>query len=468
MRRLFRCVLALTAALIIATGAADARQPAKRKAKGRSKPKTERTMGDVKREQTATRKRIEETDRRLRDNDKELNKRMGELRSLNADIATSTARVKTINTRLDSIGGAITHTSDSIAILEGDLAGLRRAYASAMNAIQPSGERLNAMSFLFSADSFSEAWSRLRYLRRFGEWRRRKAEAITEQMDRIAERRIHLTRLRHNQDVMRREAESERRSLQTKQDESKKLVASLRREDSRLRSQLVEQQKREQALDRELDRIIAAEQERMAREEAERKRREAAAKNKGSAKKDAPAANTAKNSSKPKSGRGAEPVSSDDAASARAATQTAANTSPSALTGSFAANKGRLLFPVAGKYKVVRPFGRHPHPTLPHVVLDNSGIDIETGVGATARAVFKGTVSAIFHQPGYGAIVMLRHGKYLTVYAGLSSVTVAKGQSVGAGQTLGSVAEGSRPGFGQLHFEVRNEKSKLNPSNWVK
>lgn len=459
MNCLSRYALVLTAALAVAAGAADARQPAKRKAKGRAKPKTERTMGDVKREQTATRKRIEETDRRLRDNDKELNKRMGELRSLNADIATSTVRVKTIDTRLDSIGGAITHTSDSIALLEHELDDLRRAYASAMNAIQPSGERLNVIHFLFSAENFSEAWSRLRYLRRFGEWRRRKAEDITVQMDRIAERRIHLTRLRHNQDVMRREAENERRSLQTKQDESKKLVASLRREDSRLRSQLVEQQKRELALDRELERIIAAEQERMAREEAERKRREAAAKKGGKA----PATPT----SGPKGG-GPEPVSSDDAASARAATQTAANTSPSALTGSFAANKGRLLFPVAGKYKVVRPFGRHPHPTLPHVVLDNSGIDIETGVGATARAVFKGTVSAIFHQPGYGAIVMLRHGKYLTVYAGLSSVTVAKGQSVGAGQTLGSVAEGSRPGFGQLHFEVRNEKSKLNPSNWVK
>ncbi|MDE5734463.1 MAG: peptidoglycan DD-metalloendopeptidase family protein [Duncaniella sp.] len=464
MSRLSRYALALTAALALAAGSADARQQSGRKAKTRTRPKTERTMGDVKKEQTATRKRIEETDRRLKNNDRELNRRMGELRSLNADISASTARVKSIGTRIDSLGGAITGTSDSIAILEGNLKDLRRAYASAMNAIQPSGERLNTMTFFFSASSFSEAWSRLRYLRRFGEWRRRKAEAITEQMDRIAERRIHLTRLRHDQDVMRREAESERRALQTKQDESRKLVASLRREDSRLRSQLAEQQRREQALDRELDRIIAAEQERMAREEAERKRSEAAARNKVAAKKDAPASPATAN----KGAKTPEPVSPDEAASARAATKTAAATSPSALTGSFAANKGRLLFPVAGKYKVVKPFGRHPHPTLPHVVLDNSGIDIETGVGATARAVFKGTVSAIFRQPGYGAIVMLRHGKYLTVYAGLSSVAVTKGQSVGAGQTLGSVAEGSRPGFGQLHFEVRNEKSKLNPSNWVK
>ncbi|MDE6418738.1 MAG: peptidoglycan DD-metalloendopeptidase family protein [Duncaniella sp.] len=462
LRTLIRPLLILVALVLIGAGDASARTPNKGKAKPKQKPKTERTMGDVKREQTATRKRIEETSGRLKDTDRELNRRMGELRSLNADIATSTARVGVIDSRIDSLRGAITGTSDSIAILETELEGLRKAYAAALNAIQPSGGRLNTTGFLFGAQTFGEAWSRLRYLRRFGEWRREKAEDISRQLDRIADRRQHLTRLRHDQDLMRREAVKEHKSLKAKQDESKQMVASLRREDGRLRAQLAEQQKRERALDRELDRIIAAEQERMAREEAERKRREAA---KANAKD--PAA--AKSTQSPKGGgASATGPSAEDVASARATTRTAANTAPSALTGSFAANKGKLLFPVAGKYKVTRPFGRQPHPTLPHVTLDNSGIDIETGVGATARAVFKGTVSAIFRQPGYGAIVMLRHGNYLTVYAGLSSVSVAKGQSVSTGQTLGAVAEGTRPGFGQLHFEVRNEKSKLNPSNWVK
>lgn len=462
LRKLAHALLIILAALVIGVGELSARTPRKGTSKPKAKPKTERTMGDVKREQTATRKRIEETSGRLKDNDRELNRRMGELRSLNADIATSTARVGVINSRIDSLRGAISGTSDSIAILEAELEGLRKAYASALNAIQPSGGRLNATGFLFGAHSFGEAWSRLRYLRRFGEWRREKAEDISRQVDRIADRRQHLTRLRHDQDLMRREAVNEQKSLKAKQDESKQMVASLRREDGRLRAQLAEQQKRERALDRELDRIIAAEQERMAREEAERKRREAAAAKGNAAKKEGTAPKGGGTSAAP-AGK-----SADEVASARAATRTAANTAPSALTGSFAANKGKLLFPVAGKYKITRAFGRQPHPTLPHVTLDNSGIDIETGVGASARAVFKGTVSAIFRQPGYGAIVMLRHGNYLTVYAGLASVSVSKGQSVQAGQTIGAVAEGTRPGFGQLHFEVRNEKSKLNPSNWVK
>ena len=52
------------------------------------------------------------------------------------------------------------------------------------------------------------------------------------------------------------------------------MVTSLRKEDSALRAMLKEQKRKSAALDRELDRLIAAEQARIAREEAERARRE--------------------------------------------------------------------------------------------------------------------------------------------------------------------------------------------------
>ena len=124
---------------------------------------------------------------------------------------------------------------------------------------------------------------------------------------------------------------------------------------------------------------------------------------------------------------------------------------------------------MSGRYKIVRQFGRQPHPTQRHVVTDNSGIDIEVPTGTSARAVFDGTVSAIFRQDGFNTIVMLRHGKYLTVYAGLSACNVRQGQHIKAGHLLGSIhsdpADDNRT---ILHFEVRDERQKLNPILWVK
>lgn len=450
----------LTTVMLALCVPADAGGASRRRAR-KSAPKQPQSVENVRREQTRAQKVISETAQKIDRTNEELNRRMGQLNSLNADIETQTATVNRLRSHVDSIGGQIRLTTDSIAILERDLEGLRCSYAKAMARLQPSAGSLDAINFLFSASSFSEAWSRLRYLRRFASWRENKAAEINRAVDRIASRRQHLTSLRHTQDVERRRAEEQQRVLRDKQDQSRQLVASLRKEDSRLRAQLKEQQRKAAALDRQLDRLIAEEQRRIAREEAERKKkeqREAAQRRKA-----------AKNSPASKSPvKSAATPSAAEIASSKAVTKKAAATSPSSLTGSFAQNKGRMLFPVGGSYKIVRRFGRQPHPTLSHVWVDNSGIDIETGTGSSARAVFGGTVSAIFRQDGYGSIVMLRHGSYVTVYAGLSSVAVTQGQDVKAGQTIGTIARAAGRDVAELHFEVRNERTKLNPTAWVR
>lgn len=329
---------------------------------------------------------------------------------------------------------------------------------------------MNALSFIFSAKSFAEAYQRVRYLRQFSAWREKKAAAIEEAIGRIAERRQHLTNLRHAQDKAYRKAEDTRRVLAQQQDESKQLVSNLRKEDSALRKSLTEQKKRASALDRELDKLIAAEQARIAREEAARKKREAQAKRKASQQasaKEKQGATVANNQASSSSSEASK--SAKDVASANARTQTAASTAANELSGSFESNKGKLLFPVSGTYKIVRKFGRQPHPTLPHVETDNSGIDIEVKKGAQARAVYAGKVSYIFKQDGFNSIVMVRHGKYITIYAGLASVGVKQGDNVKAGQNLGTIySDPDDANRTILHFEIRNERQKLNPTLWVR
>ena len=69
---------------------------------------------------------------------------------------------------------------------------------------------------------------------------------------------------------------------------------------------------------------------------------------------------------------------------------------------------------------------------------------------------------------GYDNVVMVRHGRYITVYAGLSSLAVHKGTVVKPGTVLGTVlTDADNPQRAVLHFEVRNEKQKLNPLEWV-
>ncbi len=439
----------LLPALLLTSVDAGARQTRKKTVKQtRQTSAPARSMETVKKEQDAARLKISETSTRIETTGVELRRQLNRLNTINADMETTSADVDRLRTHIDSIGSHITATSDSIAILERDLESLRQAYAQALRRLQPAAGHLNKLSFIFSARSFAEARARIRYLNRFARWRERKAEDINLAIDRIAERRRHLTGLRHAQDRAYRQAEDARQKLVRQQEESKKLVSSLQSRNKELQTELANQKRKAAALDKELDRLIAAEQAKIAREEAARKKAQGGGKSGG-------------NSSS------STPSSSSSATTAEE--RRAADTDPSGLSGSFESCKGRMLFPVAGSYKLIRKFGRQPHPTLPHVMTDNAGIDVEVSGGTAVRAVFGGTVSAIFKQDGFNSIVMLRHGRYLTVYAGLGSVAVRKGETVKAGQTLGSLfSDPANYDKGTLHFEIRDERRKLNPLQWVK
>ena len=64
---------------------------------------------------------------------------------------------------------------------------------------------------------------------------------------------------------------------------------------------------------------------------------------------------------------------------------------------------------------------------------------------------------------------MIRHGKYMTVYANLGSITVSTGQKIKAGQNIGTVFTDSNDSNRSiLHFEIRNQRLKENPESWLK
>ena len=62
---------------------------------------------------------------------------------------------------------------------------------------------------------------------------------------------------------------------------------------------------------------------------------------------------------------------------------------------------------------------------------------------------------------------MVRHGSYLSVYANLSSISVRQGQKLSANEQIGSIGKDEN-GRNVMHFELRRERSKLNPLEWVK
>ncbi len=440
--------------------------------------KRTRSVSSVKQEQKANAQAITKTPHHLDEKAKATSRTLNALNTLGAEIRQQNDSIASINHQIDSIDSAMKHINDSIVTLDGKLNALRDSYARSVTRIRNSQQgSMDKLAFIFSAESFTQAYRRFRYLGEFSKWRKRRNDEIKAVQARLEKQRDELTRLQGVKSGMLTRMNVARNDLEKKQNETSALVAKLKKEGASLKKVLRQKEAQARALDNELDRLIAEEQRRQAEEEkrrqAEEKRKEQErllaeenARKKQQQKEQEAKAAPAK-AEQPERKAVAQPKPASTAA--KPATNYAMAETSRKLTGSFESNKGRLLFPVNGKYKIVRPFGRHKHPDLPHVTTDNGGIDIEVPAGGTARAVFDGTVSEVFRLPGYNTIVMVRHGKYLTIYANLSNISVKKGDALKQGQTIGTIY--SDPDDGNrsiLHFELRQEKQKLNPTAWVR
>lgn len=447
-----RSIITFLVAAVIVAATADAATQKKQRAK--------RDINRVRTEQRDTKREIAETSKKITANTRETSRQLARLNALSGEITNTTREIGKMQQGVDSLDSRIAATADSIASLQGRVEAMRRAYASALRSTQGSNGAMNTLAFIFSSETFSHAWQRVRYLQRFGRWRRNQTERITRAADSLELHRMGLDTLRRERSVAVARMSLSQRQLEAQRKETDQLVGKLRSEGSSLKALLKEKERKARALDSELDKLIAEEQRRREKEQREAERREKEAQRKAADKNKTTGKTTADSKTT---------TSTTSGGTAKATATPTSVAADRALTGSFESNKGRLLFPVAGHYRVVRGFGRQKHPELEHVETDNSGIDIEAVGGGKARAVFKGRVSEIFKQPGYGTIIMVRHGNYLTIYANLSQIDVHKGQDVEAGQSLGTIyPDPDEDDRSILHFELRKERTKLNPMQWVK
>ena len=136
------------------------------------------------------------------------------------------------------------------------------------------------------------------------------------------------------------------------------------------------------------------------------------------------------------------------------------------LAASFTANKGKLPWPVASG-KMVKKFGKQPHPTIPNITINNSGVEIETNKGERARAIFGGEVSTIKSIRGAGKLVQIRHGNYITTYYNLENISVIEGQEVSIKDAIGKVRVNPTNGRAIMKFLIYQNAKRLNPQDWI-
>ncbi|TCZ74942.1 murein hydrolase activator EnvC family protein [Flaviaesturariibacter aridisoli] len=377
------------------------------------KGKTKATLGQLK----VIQDRMEVQNRLLRSIDKEIH-------ILSDDIYTSTLELNRLQRQLDT---------------------LKQEYARSVVYAYKNRSSYDYLNFIFSAESFNDALKRVRYLRTYRLYRQSQLTTIRETAKAIEERKQQLLAKRNDKNRVLQNQTEQYNELEDQKKEKDRVATQLKSQEKELSQQLASKRKRDNQLKQQIAAMIRREIEAAKREaerrEAERRAAEAAA---ARANPTAPKATTPK--PKPKG----ESV-------------LIFNEGERALAATFERNRGNLPWPVdQGSVKI--PYGISKVGGLD---FDNAFLTLSTpNAGASVKAVFDGEVTMVTGTADV-MTVMIRHGKYFTIYSGLANVNVSKGAQVKRGQVLGTTSEDDDGSGGKLDFGMQMEYTRLNPSSWL-
>ncbi|MBR8759056.1 murein hydrolase activator EnvC family protein [Porphyromonas levii] len=375
--------------------------------------------------------------------DKELQRTASSVKEQLQQLTLLEGQIKSRQGVIDALGSEIKATEHRLYQLEQEITKLQaqfdkrqEAYVESLRALQRGSSVKDQLLFILAAEDFAQGLRRARYLKEYATWQRQEGLKLKELRQKLDRQKTELELQRQQKAMLLQDREQEQRSIEADKSKVATKVKALKGQEGKLRTELANQQRKAQALNRQIEAQIAKEI-----REAEEARRKAEA---------------AKQTKAPKR----------KAATKGGYAMTAEETK---LSANFADNRGKLPWPISGSGHVVGHYGVQQHSGLRHVQVQNNGIDIQGASGAEARAVFDGVVTTIFALEGYNNSVIVRHGNYLTVYSNLTSVYVTKGSKVKTGQALGKIyADPDRGGITQLHFQVWKERTKLNPEQWIR
>jgi murein DD-endopeptidase MepM/ murein hydrolase activator NlpD len=167
---------------------------------------------------------------------------------------------------------------------------------------------------------------------------------------------------------------------------------------------------------------------------------------------------TGKPSAKPPIAEAAAPLAAAHAAPATATPVRQVATAPQAapkmpLQEPAMSGADKFRWPVNGK--VIIDFA-NSHGT---------GINIAAPAGTPVKAAENGTVIYVGSGvEGYGNLILIRHANgYVSAYANLKDMDVAKGATVGRGDVIGSAGATGSVSSPQLHFELRKGATPVDP-----
>jgi len=371
----------------------------------------QKSKNQLQKEKQQNLEKIKETEKILTETSTKKKNTLGELNALNQRIHQQENLINSIKDELRLLDTEIGENNDIIQALEEDLLKLKKEYSAMLFAAQKANNSTMRLTFLFSSGTFDQLIMRLQYMEQYAETRKLQAQQIGKVQEELGGHVKEIEVRRTEKSKLLGEEVTENDNLTDLKKKQNTLVKSLQKEEKKLKKDLETTKKAVAQLDKLIEEIIKEE---MAR-----------------------AARTANKSS-----------------------------ATLALSSSFEQNKNKFPWPVTSGF-VSQKFGRQNHPALKGIIIQNNGVNIQTREDEKVKCIFEGEVTRIAFIQTMGNTVIIKHGEYLTVYAGLKEVFVRTGQKVSTNQEIGKVFSNA-DGVSELRFQIFKNTTALDPQIWLR
>lgn len=342
-----------------------------------------------------------------------------EVEDLDQQIRTTERLIRVTNQQANLLTREINTNQNRIGELRKELENLKEDYSKMIQRSYKSKSQQSRIMFLLSSENFLQAYKRLQYMKQYANYRQQQGEEIKIRTVDLQKLNENLAEQKKSKDKLIAANRQTQAELQKNKKSQQSLISSIRKKEGQFAAQLRNKQKEVDAIDNEIEKIIAA----------------------------AIAANNKEEGSTSREVFKLTPAAK-------------------ALAADFQSNKGKLPWPVKSGIVSMR-FGTQPHPVVKSITINSNGVRIDTEQNGKAKAIFGGTVSEVQAVKGANKAVMVRHGDYITIYNNLNKIYVRKGDAVTIGQELGEVATSSTTGKTTLHFLLYQNSTKLNPEQWI-
>jgi len=369
------------------------------------------TRKELEEQRRKTLEDISYVDNLLKETVKEKSTGLNQLNIIGNKLVLRENVISGMRSEIDLLNKRIGLNSLAVSLMENDLIILRKDYAGTIVNSYKAGKGNPDLGYILSAKDFNQGYKRLKYLQQVTKFRHQETEIILELKQQVEKSKEKLQEDLVNVSDIKNSEERQKVLLQQEQDRKKRLVTSLGNKEKQLKRELEEKKRIAQKIEAEIARVI----------EEEKKK-------------------ALKNDLTPEM---------------------------KLIGESFSDNKGRLPWPVE-KGVITSQFGLHNHPILAYVKEDNIGIEITSSGETSVRNIFRGQVVRVFSISGGNMAIIIRHGKYYSVYQNLVKVKVKKDDMVETKQEIGEVfCDGENGSKSILTFMIFEEREKYDPELWI-